>query len=256
MGNRPSPLPTASNAARNSYFVPSSSVYQPNHDILAALRRHLPPDHLPSPPDKLPIIYHEDYNISFYGIEKLHPFDSQKYRHVVDMLCKDGLIKTKDDLITAPPPPSLDALSDVHSMQYLRALESSSLKVAQVTELAPLAFVPAFLTRSKVLSPMKRMVSGTLLAGVVALERGWSLHLGGGQHHAHYSDGGGWCCYDDITFLIRALARASEGLLKNVMIVDLDVHQGNGHERSKLHFMRSAGTDDVNMPNTVIQGFC
>jgi hypothetical protein len=44
------------------------------------------------------------------------------------------------------------------------------------------------------------------------------------------------CVYDDIFLAIRKLRQASGGLVKTCMVVDLDVHQGNGHERDKLHF--------------------
>ena len=80
------------------------------------------------------------------------------------------------------------------------------------------------------------MAGGTVLAGALALERGWARNLGGGMHHAHYHDGGGWCAYDDITLMLREICRASEGQFRSAMIVDVDVHQGNGHERSKMHF--------------------
>jgi histone deacetylase 11 len=129
---------------------------------------------------------------------------------------------------------TLGMLRSVHSADYLARLEASPMKVAQVTELAPLAALPAFLLRRKVLKPMRYMAGGSVQAGALALERGWAVNLGGGMHHAHYSDGGGWCAYDDITLLISTLRSASEGRVQRVMIVDLDVHQGNGHERSKL----------------------
>lgn len=62
----------------------------------------------------------------------------------------------------------------------------------QVTELAPLALLPAALLRRKVLRPMRYMVGGTMLAAALAIEHGWAINLGGGMHHAWHADGGGW----------------------------------------------------------------
>jgi len=68
-----------------------------------------------------------------------------------------------------------------------------------------------------------------------ALKKGFAINLGGGYHHAHGYGGGGFCVYSDITLSIRCLREYSSDL-KKVMIIDLDAHQGNGHERDKLRF--------------------
>lgn len=98
---------------------------------------------------------------------------------------------------------SQSALLDVHEPSYLQALHSSSLKVAQVTELAPLAILPNFLVQRQVMSPMRLHVGGTVLAVGLAVVHGWAVNLGGGMHHAHRADGSGWCPYADITLAVR-----------------------------------------------------
>lgn len=72
---------------------------------------------------------------------------------------------------------------------------------------------------------------GSILAGKLALERGWSINLGGGFHHCSARKGGGFCIYADITLLIHFLFKYYSDRVKKIMIVDLDAHQGNGHER-------------------------
>ena len=81
------------------------------------------------------------------------------------------------------------------------------------------------------------------------MERGWALNIGGGFHHCHSENGGGFCAYADITLCIRFLFELNSSV-KTAMIVDLDAHQvsermltclgiffnhfrfqGNGHER-------------------------
>lgn len=156
--------------------------------------------------------------ITFFGLEKLHPFDSTKYRNVLALLRRTGTVPDRRHIVRAPEA-ALSTLADVHSPSYLQSLERSSLKVAQVTELSPLAAIPAALLRRRVLCPMRTMAGGSVVAGALALERGWAMNLGGGMHHAHYHDGSGWCAYDDITLMLRSLREASGGLFSQAMII-------------------------------------
>jgi hypothetical protein len=80
---------------------------------------------------------------------------------VVDSLISQNLFTLQQLVTPAPASPSL--LLDVHCEKYLQSLEKSSLKVAQVTELAPLALMPAALVRDKVLKPMKHHVGGGIM---------------------------------------------------------------------------------------------
>lgn len=70
------------------------------------------------------------------------------------------------------------------------------------------------------------------MAAKLALERGLAINIGGGFHHASSRNGGGFCLYADITLAIRFLL--IEQLITKAMIVDLDAHQGNGHEHDFL----------------------
>ncbi len=67
---------------------------------------------------------------------------------------------------------------------------------------------------------------GTMLAGRLALESGIACYLGGGTHHAFPDRGAGFCILNDVSVAVRQLL--SEGLVSRVLIVDLDVHQGDG----------------------------
>ncbi|CAG0904309.1 unnamed protein product [Darwinula stevensoni] len=62
------------------------------------------------------------------------------------------------------------------------------------------------------------------------MERGWAINIGGGLHHCSGNSGGGFCPYADITLCVR-MVRKNFSQVKKVMIIDLDAHQGNGHER-------------------------
>eukprot|EP00878_Enallax_costatus_P020621 GHUV01021806.1.p1 GENE.GHUV01021806.1~~GHUV01021806.1.p1 ORF type:complete len:252 (+),score=62.81 GHUV01021806.1:2675-3430(+) len=96
--------------------------------------------------------------------------------------------------------------------------------------------LPHCLVDRQVLRPMRTHVGGTVLAAALAIVHGWAINLGGGMHHAHREDGSGWCPYADITLAIHKIREASAGAVQQVMVVDLDVHQGNGVERDKLHY--------------------
>ena len=74
---------------------------------------------------------------------------------------------------------------------------------------------------------------GSVEAAYLAMEKGWAINLSGGFHHATRSGGGGFCIYPDITFITHNL-RKNYGV-KKIMIVDLDAHQGNGHERDHIN---------------------
>ncbi|GBP86809.1 Histone deacetylase 11 [Eumeta japonica] len=82
------------------------------------------------------------------------------------------------------------------------------------------------------MSVWRLQTGGTVLAGKLALERGWAINIGGGFHHCSGDHGGGFCPYADITLCVKMLQMHE--LVKNVMILDLDAHQGNGYQRDFL----------------------
>ncbi|XP_024378461.1 histone deacetylase 2 isoform X1 [Physcomitrium patens] len=179
-----------------------------------------------SPDEKDPVVYSSSYNVSFLGIEKLHPFDASKWSHVQNFLSDDGVLKQKR--IVEPVEATRDDLLVVHTEKYLDSLNSSYV-VAQITEVAPVAFLPNFLVQWKLLHPFRKQVGGTVLSAKLAKERGWAINIGGGFHHCCANEGGGFCAYADITLAIQfAYTRLA---ISRVIIIDLDAHQGNGHER-------------------------
>jgi histone deacetylase 11 len=103
-----------------------------------------------------------------------------------------------------------------------------SIAVCSIIEL-PLIFLPGWALRWRVLDPFQRASLGSVEAAVIAHQVGWGINLGGGFHHAHHSDGGGFCVYPDITFVTHYME--SWYNYKRFLIIDLDAHQGNGHER-------------------------
>ncbi|PIA64353.1 hypothetical protein AQUCO_00100080v1 [Aquilegia coerulea] len=177
------------------------------------------------PLSKVPLIYSSSYDIAFFGIEKLHPFDSSKWGRICQFLIKDGVLERK--WIVEPLEASKDDLLVVHSEAYLKSLKSS-LKVSIIMEVPPVALLPNCVVQQKALYPFRKQVGGTILAAKLAKERGWAINVGGGFHHCCAEKGGGFCAYADISICIHfAFIQLN---ISRVMIIDLDAHQGNGHE--------------------------
>lgn len=95
--------------------------------------------------------------------------------------------------------------------------------------------LPSFVVDRNLLKPMRLQVRGTILAGELAAKYGVAINIGGGMHHACHNQGGGWCVYSDIFLSFRNAQRRFPHI-RTGMIVDCDVHQGNGLERDKGSF--------------------
>ncbi|XP_064605024.1 histone deacetylase 11-like isoform X2 [Liolophura sinensis] len=174
-----------------------------------------------------PIVYAVEYNIGFLGLEKLHPFDSGKWGRIIDFLKEAQMVR--DITLVRPVETSREDLLVVHTRRYIDSLKFS-INVAGITEVPPVACLPNFIVQRKVLRPLRFQTGGTILAGKLAVERGWAINVGGGFHHCSSDRGGGFCAYADITLSLQFLFQRVEGIAK-AMIIDLDAHQGNGHER-------------------------
>lgn len=168
-------------------------------------------------------VFCSSYNISFCGLENLHPFDSKKYGNIFKLLLDRGLANERDVITPGTIPRSL--LLEVMSKCYLLKL-CYTIPICRYVEM-PLIFLPAFLLRWRVLDPMLKATEGSILAACVAEQLGWAVNLSGGFHHASCSQGGGFCIYPDITMIIHYMRTRRDK--KRIMVIDLDAHQGNGH---------------------------
>ncbi|KAJ9588992.1 hypothetical protein L9F63_017687 [Diploptera punctata] len=193
---------------------------------------HVSQVYINTEPHQLPIIYREEYNVHFGGIEKLHPFDASKWGHIFQYLKDSNIIDEKT--VTKPNEVQQEDLLLVHTARYLKSLKWSW-NVALIAEIPPLMFVPNFIVQASYLRPMRYQTGGTILAGKLALEHGWAINIGGGFHHCSRDKGGGFCPYADITLLIQFLFQYEHRRVKSAMIVDLDAHQGNGYERDFIN---------------------
>ena len=109
-------------------------------------------------PTQLPIIYSTYYDISFFGFEKLHPFDTQKWGHIFKFLIEAGILANKAQSIE-PLQPTDEELLTHHTKRYIDSL-SVSLNVAAIAEIPPVAAIPNFVVQKVLLTPIRYQVCG------------------------------------------------------------------------------------------------
>jgi acetoin utilization deacetylase AcuC-like enzyme len=140
-----------------------------------------------------------------------------KYPLLRDRLLTEGLLSGGETL--EPQPLDLDTLSLAHTPGYLEKLATANLSTDEQRRLG-LPWSDALWQRSRL------AVGGTLLAARVALAEGMAGNLAGGTHHAFADRGEGFCVLNDVAVAILRLR--TEGLIQRALVIDLDVHQGNG----------------------------
>lgn len=157
------------------------------------------------------------YSNEYWMVESgKHVFPLQKYRLVYENLLAMGA--KKENFLRPRPAPEEDVLL-VHTARYLKRVKTGGLSVAELKALE-VRYSPEFV-RFALLS-----VGGTVLAARKALESGLAVHIGGGFHHAFPDHGEGFCLLNDVA--VAASKVVADKLVDRVMIVDCDLHQGNG----------------------------
>jgi acetoin utilization deacetylase AcuC-like enzyme len=181
-----------------------------------------------------------------------HRFPIKKYELLRRRVAAEGLVSRAE--INDPPPASGESLRRVHTDDYVTRLTLGQLTDAELRRLG-FPWSPALVERSY------RAVGGTCEAARAALERGIAMNLAGGTHHAFADRGEGFCVFNDVAVAIRMLQQ--EGRIERALVVDLDVHQGNGthaifaqdssvftfsmHARRNYPFAKVAGSLDLEL---------
>ena len=142
----------------------------------------------------------------------------QKYRLLHQALLKENVL-TPEQLLPAPMASDEDLLR-AHSESYVFGLKNHTLSDKELRPIG-LTWSPELLTRSYT------SVGGFIAATDSALKDGFSALLAGGTHHAHADRGEGYCVFND--FAVAALRLLELKRVKKILIIDLDVHQGNGN---------------------------
>ena len=165
-------------------------------------------------PKKVRLVYSKDYAVDIGN----HVFPTSKYKRIKDRLSQEESLKERIDYITPKPAPDEDILL-AHEKSYLDKLKRGTLTQDEILKLE-LPYSEDLVRASLV------CCGGTTLASRIALDDKLGIHIGGGFHHAFPDHGEGFCVLNDIAVAIRSSMKA--GLIKKALILDCDLHQGNG----------------------------
>lgn len=146
-----------------------------------------------------------------------HRFPMVKYELIPAQLLREGIIT--ENQIMKPAPLEEDIILQTHTLHYWRQLQQQTLSDKEQRRIG-LPQSPALTLREITIS------RGTIDCALHALEHGVALNVAGGTHHAFADRGEGFCLLND--FAIASNYLLSQHLVKKVLIIDLDVHQGNG----------------------------
>jgi acetoin utilization deacetylase AcuC-like enzyme len=159
------------------------------------------------------VIYHPRYDLNLGA----HVFPSQKFRLIYELLLHDKIAAAED--VEQPAPASDEDLLRVHTSEWVSKLKHGTLTASEVMKLE-VPYSP------ELAEAVWLAAGGTILAGQLALRDGFACNLSGGFHHAHANHGEGFCAIHDVAVAIRSLQ--SQGTIKKAIVVDTDVHHGNG----------------------------
>jgi len=162
---------------------------------------------------ELPVVNHKDY-VAKIGDD--HKFPINKFDEIAKYLIDHNVIKKFHN----PYPCSLKTLSQAHSENYINNIKNKTLDNNGIKKIG-FPLVDSVVQRSLIAT------GGTVLASKLALNYGVACNTAGGSHHANYNEGAGYCVFNDVAVAAHYLL--DRGFANRILIVDLDVHQGNGN---------------------------
>ena len=200
---------------------------------------------------QIPILYNDAYDIN---VPIGHRFNGTKFSKLANQLQKSDFYQ-RLDFHQSSPVRYQDVLL-THAVDYVQRVVDRTLSREEVRQIN-LPINTQLIKRSFL------ALNGTYTTALKALDEGVACHAAGGTHHAHYSNGLGFCVFNDLAF--TALNLIEHGLAKKVLILDLDVHQGDGtidicHDKNGIYtcslhceqnfpFQKRQGTRDVSLDN-------
>ena len=161
----------------------------------------------------LPVINHEDY---FAKIGDDHRFPINKFGELAKYLIKNKIVRK----FIKPYPCSEETLKRAHSEKYVKDIKNKTLDQTKIKKIG-FPLVDSVVQRSLVAT------GGTVLASKLAIDSGLACNTAGGSHHANFEEGAGYCVFNDVAVAAHYLL--DRGLASRILIIDLDVHQGNGN---------------------------
>lgn len=166
----------------------------------------------------LPVVWHPDYQAP---LRPGHPFPMSKYGYLRAALVARGLLPEAGGFLSPAPAP-VAQVARVHDAGYVSRVATAEFRPEEVRRIG-LPGTEAVARRAFL------SAAGTLLAARVALEHGVACNMAGGSHHAGPDGGAGYCVFNDVAVAARALL--DDRRVARVLVVDCDVHQGDGTAR-------------------------
>lgn len=162
----------------------------------------------------LPLVYSPAY---VTPLPDGHRFPMPKFGILRDLLIQEGV--ANEQQFHCPSLGSFELISSVHDPAYVRSFFDGSIERDAVRKIG-LPWSQGLVTRTRT------AVAGTLLTCELALEHGLACNTAGGTHHAHHAFGSGFCIFNDLAVSAKTLV--NQGKIDQVLIIDLDVHHGDG----------------------------
>ena len=162
---------------------------------------------------ELPVVNHPDYVAKINDDNK---FPIQKFGALADRLIKEGVVKK----FHVPKECSISTLKTSHSLEYINHIKNKTLDLKLQKKIG-------FPINDSVARRSFVATGGTVLASKLALESKLACNTAGGSHHATFDCGAGYCVFNDVAVAANYLK--NKEYAKKLLIVDLDVHQGNGN---------------------------
>ena len=159
------------------------------------------------------LVYHERYDLHLGD----HVFPAKKYRWLKDRMLRFRFAQPED--FVEPEPANDDDLRLVHDAEWVAKLRTGTLSYQDILRLE-IPYSP------QMVEAFWLAAGGSMLAARLAMQDGIGLNVGGGFHHAFPDHGEGFCAINDIAIAVRRLQ--ADGRIKRAMVVDVDVHHGNG----------------------------
>ena len=162
---------------------------------------------------ELPVVNHKDYEAQLNDDNK---FPIKKFGELDKALIKNKIVKN----FYIPEPCSVETLKEAHTEDYINKIKNKTLDKNEIRKIG-FPLVDSVVRRSFIAT------GGTVLATKLALNYGIACNTAGGSHHATSNEGAGFCVFNDVAVAAKYLT--SRGLANKILIIDLDVHQGNGN---------------------------
>jgi len=160
----------------------------------------------------IPIVNHKDY---LAKIDETNKFPIKKFNELAKYLLEKKIVNN----FYKPYPCSINTLMQAHSKSYIENIKNKTLDISAQRKIG-------FPLNDSIVQRSFVATGGTVLASKLAINYGLACNTAGGSHHANFEEGAGYCVFNDVAVAAKYLQ--TKGYARRILIVDLDVHQGNG----------------------------